>query len=107
MVSRTQNMVYWMPLVLFLILGAPSFAQSATAEEPFSEDPDYSDMVKIPAGRFYPLWIEITHRLQPQTGGAFRCDPMEFSNGGGISQNCGFQRAFVYLPAGQLPKKTV
>lgn len=52
MVSRTQNMVYWMPLVLFLVLGAPSFAQSATAEEPFSEDPDYSDMVKIPAGRF-------------------------------------------------------
>ena len=52
MVRRTQNMVLVMIPVLFLILGAPSFVQVDTAEEPINAVSGFLDMVEIPAGRF-------------------------------------------------------
>jgi hypothetical protein len=52
MVSRSQNFFPWMLLVLFFILGVPLFVQADTPEAPVSLNRGFSDMVKIPAGRF-------------------------------------------------------
>jgi formylglycine-generating enzyme required for sulfatase activity len=52
MVSRAQTIVLWMLLVSFFVLGAPSFAQADTAQEPGDSNHGFSDMVEIPSGLF-------------------------------------------------------
>jgi len=52
MVSHAQNVVLWMLLVSFLVLGAPPFVRAEVVEEPANGDRGFSGMVQIPAGRF-------------------------------------------------------